>query len=646
MADCKRMRIFANMKHRMLHIVIIALLMLIALAPSASADYTDHRGRKVDSLQAVLRSGTKLTDEQLANIYKDLMWGLLNKDGQQATDYAKRLVSLSYSHNWLNVRADALRIMGLHAYGSDRYQEAEHYFLQALAVTDSMRNDGKYDKGTIDDNLSTLYGSLGNLYNIQDKALLAIEYYQRALPIFERHQWRESQALLYHNVAELYLSMGNLKEAERNYLLAILQGMASGDSLLVAVPQKGLAKVYIDQGDYKQAYQTATAAYQYYHNHKDEDTGDYAEVLASMVKTHLMKGHEDLPQAKALAQEAVRLAQSHEMMGEVRYDVYAAAATVEMQQQNWPQALDYALQSIHQDDQAATFSDVGCYELLANIYMQLGQKDKASLYINKVRAMMERFATSHFQSGLSQMEVIYQTKKKEEAIRQLTRQKHWYMAGTALIGLSLLLTALLFYLYWRSSQLRKRHQLTLAKLEGEQAERIRLARDLHDRLGGLLTIIKLDHQDDPHVDEAIREMRNVAHHLLPDALSRYGLRVALRDYCQTMRNVTFAFTGREQHVAHEEAVYCIVYELVNNAVKNAQAQHIDVQLLIDNHLTAISVSDDGNGLTTADPPAGSGLRNIRERVEALGGTFRLQASPQKGTEVSIELPATARNHQK
>jgi signal transduction histidine kinase len=149
-------------------------------------------------------------------------------------------------------------------------------------------------------------------------------------------------------------------------------------------------------------------------------------------------------------------------------------------------------------------------------------------------------------------------------------------------------------------------------------------------------------------DDAIREMRNVAHHLLPETLSRHGLRTTLRDYCQTMRNVTFSFIGDEQYLdkRQEEHLYCIVYELVNNAVKNAQAQHIDVQLLIDNHLTAISVSDDGNGLTTADPPAGSGLRNIRERVEALGGTFRLQASPQKGTEVSIELPATARNHQK
>ena len=53
------------------------------------------------------------------------------------------------------------------------------------------------------------------------------------------------------------------------------------------------------------------------------------------------------------------------------------------------------------NDDDATQSDVGCYEMLANIYMQLGQKDSASLYINKVRAMMECFATSHFQSGIS-----------------------------------------------------------------------------------------------------------------------------------------------------------------------------------------------------------------------------------------------------
>ena len=103
---------------------------------------------------------------------------------------------------------------------------------------------------------------------------------------------------------------------------------------------------------------------------------------------------------------------------------------------------------------------------------------------------MERFATEHYQSGLSQMEVVYETKQKEARIAQLQRQKQWYLLGGVLTALVLLLSTLAFFLLWRGLKLRRRTALIEAKLEGEKAERVRIARDLHDRMGGLLTAIR------------------------------------------------------------------------------------------------------------------------------------------------------------
>lgn len=99
-------------------------------------------------------------------------------------------------------------------------------------------------------------------------------------------------------------------------------------------------------------------------------------------------------------------------------------------------------------------------------------------------------ATRNYQSALSQMEVLYETEKKQDAIEQLTREKHWYLWGGTLSLLVLLLLALLFFLLWRSVRLSKKTALIQAKLEGELGERVRLSRDLHDRLGGLLTSLK------------------------------------------------------------------------------------------------------------------------------------------------------------
>ena len=324
--ESKHIRIVQKKVNRMKRLFFVLLLLLCY---TARAEYSDHRNRKVDSLENVLQSGQRMSDEQLIRLHSDLMWGYLQTDGLRAETNARKVLALSYEHDWLNSRVDALRLLGLLAYGDERYDESIAYYEWALAVTDSMQTSGKYKEADIDDNLSSLYGTIGNLYNIQDKNLLAIECYQKAMPIFEKYGWRESLTILHHNMAELYLVIGNNEEAERHYRSAIEHGRATGDSLMMALPHKGLAKIYIDRDDYQQAQQTIEPAYAYYTAHRDEEPGDYAEVLASLAKINLMSGHENLTQAKVYALEALNVV-NDEMMTETRCNVFAAAAMVEM----------------------------------------------------------------------------------------------------------------------------------------------------------------------------------------------------------------------------------------------------------------------------------------------------------------------------
>lgn len=617
-------------------LTVVAVWLLCTFTVQRASAYTDHRNAKVDSAEQVIKSGRQLSDEELMGCYGILIRGYLGKDTEKHNLYAHKMLGLTYKMNALNMRENALNHLGLQYYGQEKYEEAERYFLWAIAVTDSMKGDSRYTEADIDDNYSQLYGALGNLYNMQDKALLAIEYYQKALPIFEKHGWLESQTILHHNTAELWLSMGNHQKAEQEYLKAIATGEASGDSLMSALPRKGLVKIYIEQNDYERARQTIEPAYIYYKAHQKEETNDYPEVLASMIKLHLMDGHENLAQAKVYTEEAIGY-DGEELGAEIRRDIYTAAMMVAMKEKRWQQALQYGLKSIHENDEDATFNDVASYEMLAQTYMELGNKAEAHQYIYKVRRMMERFATEGYQSSLSQMEVLYETKKKEAEIAQLTKERKWFLWGGILTTLVLLLTAIVFFLLWQRVRQKRQTALVLAKLEGEQSERVRIARDLHDRLGGLLTAIKLTPDKGELIDEAIREMRNVSHHLLPDSLSRYGLRTALRDFCATMKNVSFAFIGEERHVTHEETLYCIVHELVNNAVKSAHAQHIRVQLLAAEDYTAVNVSDDGIGLGETDIEQGTGLNNISERLAAINGRFDIATTPGKGTEINIEI---------
>lgn len=622
------------------------LLPLILLCVTARADYADHRNRKVDSLEQVLQSGQSLNDEQRILAYRDLMWGYLQIDGKRAEANARQVLALSNERKWLNLRVDALRMLGMLAYGGDRFDEALSYYNWALAVTDTMRNDSRFSEKAIEDNLSSIYGAIGNLYNIQDKNLLAIEYYQKAMPIFEKYGWRESLTILHHNIAELYLSMGNENEAERHYRQAIVKGEETGDSLMMVMSRRGLAKIYIDQNDYQQAKQTIDPAYAYYHAHSDEEPSGYAEVLASLAKINLMNGHENLTQAKAFAREALDVV-NDEMMTETRCEVYAAAAMVEMKAKNWKAALQYALQSIHKNDDEATFSDVGCYEMLANIYIQLGNKEEASRYISKVRTMMERFSTQNYQSSISQMEVLYNTEKKQKLIEELNREKQWHLWAGILLSALLMILALAFFLLWRSVRLQRRTTLFKARFEGEVAERSRIARDLHDGLGGMLTMLRLKIEGDASKPELLKqlgetatELRHVAHHLMPEQLLKNGLMTSLQDLAISVPGAHFSHFGNDQRLSQdvEVVLYRCAYELVNNSVKHAHADRIDIQLMQEEGQVTLTVSDNGRGLDPENQQGGIGLQNIRERISHYHGTMHIVSGKEHGTETNIILP--------
>ena len=209
-------------------------------------------------------------------------------------------------------------------------------------------------------------------------------------------------------------------------------------------------------------------------------------------------------------------------------------------------------------------------------------------------------------------------------------------------------------------RLEKEKQLiaTQANLEGEVTERSRLARDLHDGLGGMLSAVKLNLFDMKNggaviasddvlqfnkvlemLDSSITELRRVAHNMMPESLSRYGLKVSLQDFCDSLQNVHFHFFGNDKRLDNklEMMIYRSVHELVNNALKYADAENINVQIVQQPDTVSLTVQDDGRGFDTSAPTRGTGLTNIRTRAESVGGTMHIFSEPGNGTEINVEF---------
>lgn len=608
--------------------------------------YNDYRNARVDSLEAALKSKNPPEGADLLRAYDELMRGYLPFDGIKASYYGHKALALSYELNGLRVRQDVLRRFAQMHYAREEFDEAIRIFQQALAVVDSMEHDKRYTPSDVDDARSCLYGAIGNVYNMQDKAHLAIHYYQLALPIFEKYKWLESQTVLYHNVGELYFLMGNYQEAERNYLMGLSKSSESKDSLMIALSQKGLLRLYINMGDYPNAIKMAGPCYSYYHAHRTEEVGDYYVVLASMVRLNLMEGHKNIAAAKTYAKEALK--QVDELGFEDKSNVYAACSEVAMAEKQWQQALDYALQTIHPDS-LATSADASCYKLLAEIYTELGQKAKAREYIQKMHDVMSRYSTDHYQSGLSQMKVLYETEKKEAQIAALDKERglyRWLLVAAIIAIAALVAGGILMVLVQR-----RKKALLAAKvaLDTETKERRILARDLHDSLGSMLSVLRLKIEGDTQKDETLRmidqtatELRRISHHIMPEELLQGGLRTALADFAISVPGTQFHFFGNDTIRISQDmelVLYRCAYELVNNALKHAAAEHIDIQLMQEEEQISLTVSDDGKGMSNTPPShEGMGFENIRARIGRFNGKLNIVSTENTGTEINITLP--------
>jgi two-component system, NarL family, sensor kinase len=201
-------------------------------------------------------------------------------------------------------------------------------------------------------------------------------------------------------------------------------------------------------------------------------------------------------------------------------------------------------------------------------------------------------------------------------------------------------------------------------LKGQEEERSRMAKDLHDGLGGLLSGVKYSLSNMKEnlivtpdnmavfersldmIDTSIKELRRVAHNMMPEMLTKFGLDEALNDYCNTVNAtkllaVTYQSLGMETRLenANEIIVYRIVQELLNNILKHAAASEVFIQLIRENDRLNIVVEDNGKGFDTEllVNSKGGGWVNIRSRVEYLKGQLDVHSEQGKGTLVNIEL---------
>ena len=209
----------------------------------------------------------------------------------------------------------------------------------------------------------------------------------------------------------------------------------------------------------------------------------------------------------------------------------------------------------------------------------------------------------------------------------------------------------------------QQHKISLlsAMIDGHEKERTRIARDLHDGLGGLLSGLKIElsggavataitaehkliHNALARIDQAVNELRSIARNMMPELLLKYGLDEAVREFCQSLKrsgvNITFQSFHYQNNLDKNKQVvaYRVAQELINNAVKYAKSQHILVELRQNNDILSMTIEDDGIGFNTSADRKGSGLYNVEARIAFLNGQLHMDSVPGTGTTIELEFP--------
>ncbi|MBS1633772.1 MAG: sensor histidine kinase [Bacteroidetes bacterium] len=517
---------------------------------------------------------------------------------------------------------------------------ALYYYLQVLPILDKLGNKRM---------LGIAYSNIQNIYTDLTQYQKAIEYGKKGLEIFSKEVDDPlNQSYCLSNLGIVYTSLRKLDTAEIYFTNALQISQQIGDRYTESAVLLNLGDIH-----YK--------------------SGRLEDAKTNFEKSFLIAKEMDLAETQAIALKAIGM--------------------YHLEKKNYPLARLYADSalgiSLNNDIRKQTLK---IYNLLADISYASQDFTTAHQFEEKEDALRDSINADNLLELSTEYETKYETEKKEAQIKlQQTQLKQKSTLNYLLIAgsIAVILISLLAYRNYKNKQklqqakideleTEKKLTATEAVLKGEEQERTRLAKDLHDGLGGMLSGIKYSlsnmkgnlimtpdnaqafERSMDMLDSSIKEMRRVAHNMMPEVLVKYGLDKALKEYCNEIDrsgviHANYQSLGMDKLKMEQTdavTIYRIVQELVNNSIKHAAAKSVLVQLHFSQQEKnlAITVEDDGKGFDTTllkqstarpDDPVGRGIgwSNIQNRVEFLKGKLDIVSTPGNGTSVMIEINA-------
>ncbi len=620
--------------------------------------FSSIQSQNLDSLEMIIKSNQASPSEKI-RICDDLSWNYLSVDFEKAKHYALIGIETAQNENDLVMTGTIYRNLGVAYYMVSKLDSANIFLDIAL----------EFAKKANDESLeAVIHSARANLYNLNGNYKEALFYYHKALPIFEKNNNKFKVRRVLGNIGTLYSSLQNVELAEKYYLLSEKLSLEINDPDGLTQAYNGLGNLYSSKQEYKKALLFSTKAMELAHEIGDIQTEALSYQTISEVYYAYYK---DYTKAEEFAKKGLKLSEELGFPANIAA-MLTTLSNVYYHKGEYERSMEFAIKAINTDT-----TDMNAYgnmaDNLVRAGIQIGDIKIALHYFDTYLHIIECRSDKEYLATLNEMEVKYETEKKELRLIAIEKEKRLLLI-LAILGMAILILIIILLFIKKRSESHKKKLAeqkiiqfeqekkliaTQAVLEGENIERSRLARDLHDGLGGMLSVVKLNlvnmkgnailsESDVPTfqnalemLDKSISELRLVARNLMPESLMKYGLKTAFTDFCSTITTVQFHFYGSNYRYndKYEIATYRCMQELVNNAIKHAKASQINVQLIADDNRIDLVVQDNGIGfnISEKDNSKTTGLNSIRSRVESLNGKIDFITNIDSGTEIHINF---------
>lgn len=635
---------------------------------------------KLDSLQNVL--GTAANDSIKLNLLNSIFYSYINTDTAKAKEYCEIVLKEAGSTKFNFEKAEANRIAGIYYGNISEFDKAIEHYEKAKSLYKSFHNKAG------NTGYAKALTSLGALFHRNGDFETALEIYLEAESILIKYNENTALLKVYNGLADVHLYLNKNEKA-----------------LTYMNKAKSLSNL-IDDNAVKAEYLISYGNNLTYQNKFDEaaKTYDRARVIAEKNNLYrllcvfaydyaFMLGRQNnYKDAEIYYLKSVDYARKSGSKFD-EYDCMYKVGAANYHMGNFEKANKILLETLKNAEAIKSKLLVrNVLDILVYLEAERGNYKTAYNYLQRYVDTIYEIFSEDDQKQTNFLNAKYQAAQREHEITKLLDEQkiqtlELEKRNNLIFLLSLLAVSFLIVLFFvrqfyknkrkiaeqniqlhsqRVNELEKEKQLVAVQsaLEGEENERFRIARDLHDGLGGLLSGTKLtlsSYKDNyaatveqagivkqalALLDTSITELRRVARNLMPQALLNHGLKEAVSEFCDSIDTggslkIKYQFFGLEKRLQQnlELTIYRIFQELLNNIIKHSGAAEAVIQLIQEDERISMLVQDNGKGFDKekVDSFTGHGIKNIKSRVESLGGHFDLDSEPGKGTEITIEF---------